>query len=241
MKDMSKCQDRLDMSVYTVYEPEETQMRVTLSAASSLTDIECAMHLPEGVILRSSSIPPAKVEEETVTWTNPNVSRWEVAVTPSSETIRFTATGRIGNERVLVERVVQGGEKFVLAQLIVCNQSRKVSSYQPGDVLEIEIRLRNCGTVDVVQLFGSHMIRDYLSYIPDTLQTDKGEGAVVFRLVRWRIPLLQPGEEAVLAFQTRAQEGNPHDHITIGATYTFQARSMMYGPYETERVLLSKE
>ena len=238
---MPKCQDRLDMSVYTVYEPEETQMRVTLSAASSLTDIECAMHLPEGAVLRSSSIPPAKVEKETVTWTNPNVSLWEVAVAPSSQTIRFTATGRIGSEKVLVERVVLGGEKLVLAQLVVGNQSGRASSYQPGDVLEIEIRLRNCGTVDVVQLFGSHMIRDYLSYIYDTLQADKGEVAVVFRLVRWQIPLLQPGEEAVLTFQTRAQEGNPHDHITIGATYTFQARSMMYGPYETERVLLSKE
>lgn len=238
---MSKCQDGLDMSVYTVYEPEETQMRVALSAPSSLTDIECAMYLPGGAVLRSSSIPPAKVEKETVTWTNPNVSLWEVAVAPSSEIIKFTATGKIGSEKVLVERVVQGGERLVLAQLAVCNRSRSVSSYQPGDVLEIEIRLRNCGTVDVVQLFGSHMIRDYLSYISDTLQADKGEVAIVFRLVRWRIPLLQPGEEAVLTFQTRAQEGNPHDHIAIGATYTFQARGMMYGPYETERILLTKQ
>lgn len=238
---MSKCEDGLDMTVYTVYAPKEIQMRVGLSVSPSLTDIECAMHLPKGAVLCSSSIPPAKVEKQTVTWMNPSVSLWDVTVAPSSEHIIFTASGKDGNEKISVERVVQGGENFISAKLSVRNHSGNTSGYRPDDVLEIEIRLYNHGEMDAVQLLVNHMLRDYLSYIPDTLQASAGDAALVFRLVRWRIPLLRPKEEAVLTFQARAEKGNPRTHISLGGTYTFQAGGMMYGPYEANGILLPKQ
>lgn len=109
--------------------------------------------------------------------------------------------------------------------------------YHLEDVVAVEFEVENKGEDEVSRIVVSHMIRDHLSYVPHTLKVSTGEGELLFRLVRWRIERLLPRERTQLSFQIRADR-YVDVSVSLRATYTFQHKKIIYGPFQTKDALL---
>ncbi|MEI4829016.1 hypothetical protein WAX78_06080 [Bacillus sp. FJAT-53711] len=129
--------------------------------------------------------------------------------------------------------------------LTVCNMEQQSSFsdtiyYELQDIIAIQIEVDNKGEEAVSRICVSHMIRDQLSYIPNTLTSNNGEYEFLFQLVRWRIDNLSPKEKACLVLQVKAKRNNISPSLPLRATYTFQHNQQMYGPLQTKQALLIK-
>ncbi|CAM4035575.1 hypothetical protein BAMA_09370 [Bacillus manliponensis] len=112
--------------------------------------------------------------------------------------------------------------------------------YRLEDILEIKLEVENKGKDEVSHIVVSHMIRDHLVYVPQTLKTGTGEGELLFRLVRWRIERLLPNEIAQLSFCLKADR-YVDVVMYLRATFTFQHKKIVYGPFQTKDAVLLHE
>ncbi|WP_416827042.1 hypothetical protein [Ectobacillus polymachus] len=111
--------------------------------------------------------------------------------------------------------------------------------YNSGDLIEIMIDVMNNGKEDITHLFISHMLRDAVMYIPNTLTTDTGEADILFRIIRWRIVTLKSGELAALSFQARVSN-QQKIAIPFGASYTYRKQNQNCGTYKAIGAILEK-
>lgn len=130
--------------------------------------------------------------------------------------------------------------------LTVCNMKQQSSFsdtiyYELKDIIAIQIKVDNKGEEAVSRVCVSHMIRDQLSYIPNTLTSNNGENEILFQLVRWRIDKLSPKEKACLILKVKAERNNISSSLPLRATYTFQHNQQAYGPFQTKQALLIKQ
>ncbi len=109
--------------------------------------------------------------------------------------------------------------------------------YGVQEILFIQLEVENRGSEDISRVIVSHMIRDHFAYMPNTLQTNKGAGEFLFQLVRWRIDELLSGEKAQLICQVKASRIQIPSCISLCATYTFQQKGQLYGPFQTKEVI----
>jgi hypothetical protein len=133
-----------------------------------------------------------------------------------------------------------------IAIVQVCNDAEtavwdSAGCYKAEDIVRLRINICNNGTQELKHISVSHMIRDYLLFIPDTLKADNGDASLLFQLVRWRINLLKPGECATLFFKVKIKELSANLSISLTASYTFQILQTIYGPYQAQGALLEIE
>ncbi|SFI57453.1 MULTISPECIES: hypothetical protein [unclassified Bacillus (in: firmicutes)] len=112
--------------------------------------------------------------------------------------------------------------------------------YGIQDIIALQIEVDNQGEEAVSHICVSHMIRDQLSYVPNTLTSDNGQNEFLFQLVRWRIDNLLPKEKARLVWQVKALRNSISPSLPLRATYTFQHNHQVYGPLQTKEALLIK-
>lgn len=112
--------------------------------------------------------------------------------------------------------------------------------YDIQDVFFIQLEVENTGNEEISRIVVSHMIRDHLVYIPNTLKTNKGTGELLFRLVRWQIDELLPNEKVQLICQVKAVRIPITSHISLRATYTFRYKDLIYGPFQTKEAIATK-
>lgn len=127
--------------------------------------------------------------------------------------------------------------------LTMCNmkQTSTFSSavyYGIKDIIAIQIEVDNQGEEAVSRIFVSHMIRDQLLYVPNTLTSNNGENEFLFQLVRWRIENLLPKEKARLVWQVKAERNGLSPSLPLRATYTFEHNHQVYGPLQTKEAML---
>lgn len=129
--------------------------------------------------------------------------------------------------------------------LSVCNMKQNNSFsntvyYEIQDIIAIQIEVDNQGEEAASRIFVSHMIRDQLSFVPNTLTSNNGENEFLFQLVRWRIDNLLPKEKARLVWQVKAERNSLPPFLSLRATYTFQHNNQVYGPLQTKETMLIK-
>ncbi|MGG0253609.1 hypothetical protein ABEY61_09075 [Bacillus toyonensis] len=110
--------------------------------------------------------------------------------------------------------------------------------YDVNDILIMRIEVENKGIEVISRVVVSHMIRDYFSYIPNSLQVNKGMSEFLFQLVRWRIDNLLPNEKVELSCKLRANKDKAVKTALFKATYTFQHKAVSYGPLQTNEVVV---
>ncbi|WP_051316979.1 hypothetical protein [Ectobacillus panaciterrae] len=130
------------------------------------------------------------------------------------------------------------------AAVYVCNKTEgsgwsSADCYQAGDTAGIKLDICNNGNEEMVQISVSHMIRDYLLVMPNTLKAEQGDASLLFQLVRWRIASLKPGESAALFFEAKIRDV-AHSPISLTASYTFQTFHKLHGPYQAQGAALEK-
>ncbi|MBO1624773.1 hypothetical protein [Bacillus arachidis] len=136
------------------------------------------------------------------------------------------------NPNVAVTLQIRGMKEKSFSQEIV---------YDVHEILFVQLEVENRGSEGISRVIVSHMIRDYFAYIPNTLQTNKGAGEFLFRLVRWRIDELSSGEKAQLICQVNASRIQIPSRISLRATYTFQQMGRLYGPLQTTEAILIQQ
>jgi uncharacterized repeat protein (TIGR01451 family) len=220
------------------------------------SQVALEIRLPYGLQFAASSIPPADMNEART------IIKWrKCEVISSPLTVSLQMVERIhgailfiasdpNNEQHIKEKsllIEASQEPYIITSLSLRNitadsQAADRLSYNPGDVVECTIHVKNTGTDSAMLLHVNHMIRDYLSYVPNSLQTDKGMGEVLFQLIRWHIQSLKSGEEARLTLHLKTKRDNPNPLTPIQATYTYQTdKHVMYGPYQSNLAVLEKK
>ncbi|MFD3447949.1 hypothetical protein ACFDTO_25490 [Microbacteriaceae bacterium 4G12] len=154
----------------------------------------------------------------------------EISVSPHEEAVPLTST---------IDENVDVHVMFAVRSAKGKGEFSAVAPYQAGEFVDIRCYVENKGEEEVNHISISHMIRDHLSYVSDTLYTNRGEGSVFFRLVRWLIPCLYPGEKVMLTFQVRMKEEAALS-ITLGGTYVFQCSTTVQGPFQAVPAFLEK-
>ncbi|HDX9580594.1 TPA: hypothetical protein ROX88_004247 [Bacillus pseudomycoides] len=127
--------------------------------------------------------------------------------------------------------------------LTVCNMKQLSSFsntvyYGIQDIIALQIEVDNQGEESVSHICVSHMIRDQLSYVPNTLTSDNGENEFLFQLVRWRIDNLLPKEKTRLVWHVKVESNSPLTSLPLRATYTFKHNQQVYGPLQTKEAIL---
>ncbi|RWS43892.1 hypothetical protein EKA14_09160 [Bacillus mycoides] len=112
--------------------------------------------------------------------------------------------------------------------------------YDVNDILIIRLEVENKGVEMISRVVVSHMIRDYFAYIPNSLKADKGISEFLFQLVRWRIDNLSPSEKVELICKIKANKDKAPPNSVFQATYTFQYKGVLYGPLQTNEVVVRK-
>jgi hypothetical protein len=110
--------------------------------------------------------------------------------------------------------------------------------YDVNDILIIRIEVENKGIEVISRVVVSHMIRDYFAYIPNSLKVNKGMSEFLFQLVRWRIDNLLPNEKVELSCKIKANKDKDLKNTLFQATYTFQHKEVLYGPLQTNEVVV---
>lgn len=138
-------------------------------------------------------------------------------------------TSKQSNPNVAVTLQIRSQKEKCFSQKVV---------YDVHEILFIQLEVENIGSEGVSHVIVSHMIRDHFAYIPNTLQIQKGKGEFLFQLVRWRIDELLSGEKAQLTCRVKASRIPIPSSTSLRATYTFQQKGQLYGPLQTNEVML---
>ncbi|MBO9130370.1 hypothetical protein [Bacillus sp. 165] len=230
---------------------------VTITAESA-TNMMLEMKLPKGLQLAAATILPVDMSE------NESIFRWtewadeplqlKISLSQTEQlegAVYFIASGKNNcNELVKKEKVFyiqESGEPCIVTNISLRNLTvgsliTERLSYELGDIVECSLFVKNTGATTAMLLYVNHMIRDYLIYVPNSLRFDKGEGKVLFQLVRWHIQSLKSGEEARLFLHFKMKDGNMNPSAPLRATYTYQNnRGSIFGPYQSNEVVLEKK
>lgn len=113
-------------------------------------------------------------------------------------------------------------------------------TYEIGDVVDIVIDVTNNSEEEITHLFISHMLRDAVMYVPNSLKPELGTADLLFRIMRWRIVTLKSGGLAVLTFQVKVGNESSNASIPFSASYTYQRQNVSYGTYEAIGASLEK-
>ncbi len=107
-----------------------------------------------------------------------------------------------------------------------------------GQRVHVKIEVCNNGRDKVNHFSLSHMLRDNMILMPVTLDAQEGEATVLFRLIRWIIPSLQPGQCAILYFGVVVGD-NKSPILT--ASYTYRALKQLKGPYLAKKAVFQTD
>lgn len=133
-------------------------------------------------------------------------------------------------------------EETVTVFLLVRHQNEQAAQSQlvcrPGDCIVMELHAVNRGREEAADISVSHMLRDHLSYVPDTLRADQGDAKLLFRLLRWKVPSLAPQAAAKISLHLYVQKENPQHTVPLGAAYTYWQGGNRYGPQEAAGAVL---
>ncbi|UOY93813.1 hypothetical protein MUG87_06760 [Ectobacillus sp. JY-23] len=109
---------------------------------------------------------------------------------------------------------------------------------RPDQQVHVKIEVCNNGRDEVNHFSLSHMLRDNMVLIPVTLHAQEGEATVLFRLIRWIVPSLQPGQCAILYFDVMVGDNNSP---ILTASYTYQVLNVLKGPYLAKKAAFQKD